>query len=46
MVAVRRALLTEIMNSLVIGLALNGLKVSNKDCCDLIEPFEQKQYIP
>ena len=41
MVAGRRALLTKITNSLVIGLASNGLQVSNKDPCDRMEPFEQ-----
>ena len=46
MVAGRRALLTKIMNNLVIGLASNGLQVSSKDRCDLMEPFEQTQYIP
>ena len=46
MVAERRAILTMIMNGLVRRLASNGLQISNKDRWDLMEPFEQTQYIP
>ena len=43
MVARRRALLTKI--SLLRRMASNGLQVSNKDRCDLVEPFEQTHRI-